>query len=445
MDLVGGPRVVMARTAVPPSDDSRAFVGVYTPYGTDRERIPGLAHFAEHLYANSPPGLEVGSVPANLRYFGSNATTRADFVSAWNVVNSEAAAWRLLARSASLWQRGEELDLVPVQLGRVEDELARSANAQLYVARRAVEHAFLGNRPPFSTELENLKALSPATLESYLNTAWTPSTSVLVIAGEIDLDEVEQQLRRSLSARPQVERPAAEEVARFFPPARIQEKFDGQILEVGSQEFEGILVDAGFETPPHASREFMALLVLDQILMGGRQEFSRLHDIRRNLDSPLGRELARRANIEYLFDGRGYGSASPLLAEADPALFHIVFYTESADTPEHAQAFVQVLDESLAAVGRNGLSEQALRQAKRELVHFYAGWLGHQDLRPLGDHLAGLAMHDERGPERLLHLHEEIEAVTLEEVRAVFQEYLVNGNRRIATARHDSKGQYRKP
>ena len=83
-------------------------------------------------------------------------------------------------------------------------------------------------------------------------------------------------------------------------------------------------VAAGVPVPTEG-REELALLIVDQLLLGGRGDFESLWGIRRDINSPLGLALQDTGPIDYLGDGRGYGAASPPLAEGGPAYFTIAF------------------------------------------------------------------------------------------------------------------------
>ncbi len=429
-----GLRVVLA--AAPPNESvaARAFVGVYTPYGTDREVTPGLAHFSEHLYSNTPSGLDDHRYPDGMENFDSNAMTRPDYISVWSTVSADAAVQRALGRSGALWSRAAPDDLFARQQQRVIDELGRSIGSQSYAARRAVDHLFYANKPSFAVEVDNTRAFAAEEIDRHLDATYAPSTSVLVIAGEIDLDAVEADLRAKLDARPKRSRPTSAEVGAWVDAPRM--RGEARTREVGSPDFEGVWFAAGFAAPPRASDDYIAMIVLDQLLLGGRGEYDELWNIERALDSPLGRRLATRLAISTLDDGRGYSSASPPLAEGDPAQFEIHFAVADGVLSDLDAA----LTAALAEVYAEDLTAEALNRAKLDLVDFYQRWLADASLRPLGDHLAGLAMHDAAGPARLATLHEDIESVTLSDVRSAMKRYLLNGDRRVAVARHDPTG-----
>lgn len=435
--IAQGPRVVLAR--LPIKDVAgRAFVAVYSPYGTDQERIPGLAHYAEHLYSNTASGLDDASMPEEVESYYSNAMTRPDYVSVWNTVNSAAAVAQLLNRAGPMWRGAPDPDRRQEQADRVRAELERSRKSQLYAARRAVDHAIYGNRPPFAQELAALEGFTDAMLDRYLAIAYAPENAVLVIAGDIDLDTVQARLQSILPAESSssvIENDSREVI--FSPPTV---RPPAAVVVRGLPDFEGIAVDAAFPAPPRNSRDHLVMLVLDQLLLGGRQEFEQLWKVRRDLDSVLGARLAE-AGVGYLGDARGYGAASPPLAEADPSQFHIVIHAEDRSMDD----LVDNLEESLAEVYALDLTEARLARAKAELINFYGKWLTHDSLRPLGDHLAGMLLHDAAGPERLRGLDEEIRSVRLKEVRRVMQRYLLEGQRYLGVARHDPEDHHEDP
>lgn len=423
-ETADGLRVVIARQ--PRVDDGipRAFVGVYTRHGTTGEGIPGMAHMAEHVFANSAPVLSDYAIPDDLERLASNAQARPDYVSAWTTVPTTALEPIVLAYSAKLWGIRDTDEQIERQRQRVVAELGRGVTVGSWNAGRAVEEAFYGNRPGPDDEAGYTLDYAVDDVRRYLRHAYRPEDVVLVIAGDVDPEALETTLRARFAARGPIPRPTGAIDGLFRPVGLAAER--ESVVRTGNDDGT-VWVSVGILAPPRASREYTAMLVLDQLLLGGRQDFEELWDIARDPDGPFGRRLTAYVAVLGVGDGRGYGAASPPLAEDDPAFFTLLFQTPELD-PARAR---DVALGALRDVRERDMSDATIERAKRELLAFYRRWLSTEDLRPLGDHLAGMTLHDPAGAARLLSLGDEIAAIPPTLVREVMDRHVLQGDLRL--------------
>lgn len=421
--------VVLARAQAGPDTEQRAIAGLYTREGATTEPVPGIAHMGEHLYANSHYPTSNPPMPEGSTSLNSNAQARSDYVSMWLTVNrpddSDAAAIGLAARYASrAW--GPEIDdeLIETQRQRVIVELTRGLGSGNYRSQRALRAAFHGAQTSLEEEIALTEAYEADDLRAYLAHAFRPENIVVILAGDFDPDAARDALTEIFAERGPIT-PSLQDPDPAFAP--LPDRFipdPGPIL-ITSEQAEGDWLAMGFPVVAETDRERAALLVLDQLLLGGRGEFDSLWRIRRSLDSPVGAHLSGSGPIELLSDNRGYGAAIPPLAERDPAYFTIQFAAnEMAPGEAGFEAAQARLLEALESVRETGLTEDAVRTAKLETLDFYRRWLNTQDLRPLSDHLAGLAMQDPARPALIQRLHEEIAAVTPRDVRRAFDAHI---------------------
>lgn len=419
-----GFQVVIARAEAPASVEPRIIAGLYTRFGQSTEGIPGLAHFSEHAFANTPSTLRDRPIPEGTRSLDSNAQARSDYVSAWLTVNrpddSDASGLALAARfSSKLWSLEADDAVIDEQRARILDELDRTAPHGEYMAIYALEHAFYGARPPIAEERALAEAMTGDTIRAYQDQVYRPENVSLVVAGDLDPAAMEEALLALFAERGPIE-PAppassttllrADALAPYGGP--VMRRFDG---------VEGDWVAAGYLLPPPDSTDLAALLVLDQLMLGGRGAFETLWQIERDRDAPLGHALAGRLPLRSIGDARGYGAAIPPLAESAPAYLTVLFSAPQIDF-ETAPA---MLHAALEEVRETALDEEAVAQARTELLDFYRRWLNTANLRPLSDHLAGLSFQETAAPLRLMDLHEEIAAVSAADVRRVMDRYLI--------------------
>ncbi|TGY87436.1 insulinase family protein [Marinicauda algicola] len=420
-----GFQVVIARAEAPEGIEPRILAGLYTRHGQATEAIPGLAHFSEHVFANARASIRDWSYPEGSDSLDSNAQARSDYVSAWLTINkpdgTDASGLALaLSYSAKLWGFAVPEELVETQRQRILDELERTGAYGQYRAQYALEHAFYGNRPEIEAESALAGTLSRQTIEAYQAIVYRPENVTLVVAGDLDPAAMEGALLAAFATRgPLPQREPLQPEGLLRADAIVEDA--GPVIR-RFDTLEGDWVAAGFAAPASSDPDFAALLVLDQYLLGGRGPFETLWQVSRAPLSPLGRALAGRASVTALSDARGYGAAIPPLAERAPAYFTILF-----GGPELDPAAAPSLLQSALADVRTGMSDDAILEARDQLLDFYRRWLNAANLRPLGDHLAGLSFQDPSAPERLMMLHSELAAVTPDAVRAAMDRYLLEG------------------
>jgi len=424
-----GFRVVLAGTASE-SENGRVIVGLYSRYGRTTEAIPGFAHMSEHLYSNAAPTSREGTFPEGSRSIDSNAQARPDYVSAWMTINrpdgTDAAPQALAERfSAKLWGTEINAELISEQRERVIAELNRGLRSGSFLSQRALEHAFYGNRPLMSEEIALTVGYEIENLLDYAATVFAPENMVLVVAGDFDVADMEATLHEIFERRGDIEIGSLPVRPDLFRPDSVL-PYAGPVHRV-SDVAEGDWAAAGILAPPRDSADYLAFLVLDQLLLGGRDSFESLWDIERALDSPLGRRLRESGPLDLLSDDRGYGAASPPLAEGDPAFFTIKFAANEMDLMTAPDR----LDAALEAVRRQDMNDESIIAARDALIRFYRAWLNFENLRPLSDHLAGMAFNDAEGATRMNTLADEIAAVSPDSVRRVFDVYIAQGEWRF--------------
>lgn len=295
--------------------------------------------------------------------FRLQRAARVDYVSVWSTVSASAALPRALATTGRLW--GDFTDeIIEAERARVIDELQRSEGNASWNASRGLEQAFNGGRPSTADEAAIARSLPADDVRAALAYAYEPEHLVLVVAGDIEPAALETSLRERLSARGPAPRAQQAEPTPFRDAAHNQDSAPVVRTHLAA---EGFAVAAGFAAPPRASREYLAMLVLDQFLLGGRQEFAQLWNIERDQNSPLARRLREEGiRVDSINDGRGYGAASPPLAESDPAYFEVNFETDPATAADIQRRLVR----ALRAVRRNDMNAAALLSARAELVQF---------------------------------------------------------------------------
>jgi hypothetical protein len=184
-------------------------------------------------------------------------------------------------------------------------------------------------------------------------------------------------------------------------------------------------VAVGLPAPPRLSRDFLAFLIADQLLLGGRADTTP-GQIRRSDDAPLPRRLAASIGAQRFGDGMDYDESSPPLAQLSPSYLTITFVTSSAD----ALAIERAVSEGLADIAAT-TSDAEINAARDALVAFLSGWMLSPSLLTMADHLAAFALIDEDAT-RLNRLQAELEAVPPSAVRRLLAGFAEEQAARLA-------------
>ncbi len=424
IEFPSGLRAVLVRTPAVPEREARAYVGIYTSYGSMDETALGEAHLIEHVVANSPPTAEIPAFPEQAKSFASNAATKPNYSSFFLTVSPEGLESAIYSRLTRIGRIVEQPEILKREKERVVQELKRGRRSATYSAYKALEALAKGEAPALDAEIAAVQAAEPNRIFSLIRSAYRPSRSVLVIAGDIDLDGTATLIRR---AADELE---LDELVASADSALLEHvpSFRAEPLVLRQNLPEAFSVAIGFPRPTFASGDLIAFMVLDQLLLGGRDPFSSPPNIARSDGSPLASRLGGSLQGSGFWDGKERRWGVPLFAEGDPSLYTIVFSSRVALSPDEV---LKALRRSLLDVRRQSMSDAEIEAAKRHFATFYRAWLLEPDLRIVSDHLAALALLG-NDPAELNGLLDRIMAVEPDEVRGVMDEHLISATPLVA-------------
>jgi zinc protease len=327
-------------------DRSAPVLSYYTWFnvGSRHERPgkTGLAHLFEHLMFNETEGLKAGEFDRMLEEHGSesNAATWLDWTyyeeslpkDCFDLavrLESERMA-RLVLRDP---QVASEKEVVANERRmRVDDDVEGAANEILYKTA-FTKHPY---HWPTIGWMDDIQAFTPDDCVAFYKTFYAPNNATVVVVGDVDEEEVLRQIRDRYGPIPPAELP--EEDTEPEPP------------QTGGREVsfekptatEKLLV--GYRGPALGDADHAALVVLNEILFGGRA--SRLY-----------RELVtvREACTEV----RGWVSTF-----RDPGLYELYF---TARPGVGSDAILAVLDAELERVRSVPVAREELDRAKARL------------------------------------------------------------------------------
>jgi zinc protease len=422
LKFANGMQAVIARTPPIPGRAPRVFVGLYLRYGVATGARPELAHLVEHIGANNRPTLVNYAVPANLTTFGGNAMTRPDFMSFWRTIAPEGLAEIVPNRANRVAGVLDDSAVFAREVGRVAAESERAITriaARGFEASDILAEAFFGPLPSLEQLVDSIRHYDRPTVFSQISEYFRPDNALLVVAGDINIDSASAIVRKHLDAYPARRGPGSKTGAAFAsagaPIARTDARADRVRLGIG------------FPAPPRDGADYLAFMILEQFLLGGRQLASDSASVRRSMDSPLGKRLRSELNADSLEDGVYYSTDPPLLAFRSPTFTRAFVSFPPRLTADEIAARTR----RAIASATSELTDAAIASAKRELIGFLGRWMLSPDLLHLGDHLAAFAFIEGEAA-RLTRLPAEIEAVPASRVRAAGQRLAAPGGSRIA-------------
>jgi len=413
--LESGLKIVLARTPTAPGQRPSVYVGAYAGFGQNDEPAVGVAHFVEHIAGNSAPGVAAPPDRPGTEWLNGNAMTKANHLVYLTLVSPEGLEQATFMRLATLGALRVARSTVEAQRARVLDELRQGQSWAAWSAYKAADALATGSPPALAVELTTVEQATPESLAALLRRTHQPSTGVLVLAGDLDLDEAEAIARRSAAALGlDAPRPPAEAL-----PARTPVEQGSALLAEGRPG--SFTAGAAYAQPDHLQPDFPAFMVLDQLLLGGQDNASDPEDNRRSDASVLGRRLSARLGASGLWDGKVKGAGVPMAAEGDPSRYVIVFSLPGVETPGRV---AEVLHASLVDIRREELSETGIVAARTALAAYYRRAFEDPSHRFLADHLARY-VRDGRDPADVLKLPELIEGVDVQAVRGMLDRTLL--------------------
>ena len=302
----------------------------------------GLAHLFEHLMFNETSNLRAGEFDRLIEGVGgeSNAATWTDWTQYYeNVPASELdLIIRLEAeRMANLVLRKEPLEsekevVANERRYRVEDDVEGEAAEALY-ALAFRKHPY---RWPTIGWMRDIRSFTLEDCRRFYRTYYAPNNAIVVLAG--DFDEA-QALEAIVAAYGKLKARAIPELATYHEPQQRRERYLEMRRETQSEK---LLL--GYRAPSFGSEDWAPLVVLNEILCGGRS--ARLNQL-------LVHELELASEVD--------GSIAPF---HDPGLFELWVATRPGKRAREALRYV---DRELRRVQTQKVSSAEIDKAVNRL------------------------------------------------------------------------------
>jgi predicted Zn-dependent peptidase len=407
--LGNGLKVVISEDHIAPV----VTVAVYyhTGFRIEPKGQTGFAHLFEHMMfegsRNAPKGAFARFIESNGG--GFNGHTDFDYTNYFEQLPSsrvETALWLEADRMQNLKITEENL---ANQKEVVMEEVRSNVLNQPYGLFQWIDLWMNANRNWYNAhngygDFTDLRAATTKMAEEFYQTYYAPNNAVLVVNGDVDTAAVRQMIEKYFASIPQRPLPKKPDVSE---PPQTEEKMVSQKDKLAKIP----AVAIGYHMPPQDSPDYPAMVLLNLILEG--DESSRLYQ-----------KLVKEKQIcldwtgEINLYGNDFDYDGPML------LTMMGTYK-----PEFsAKDIVQSIDEVLAGIRENGISEKELSGAKVLLRSNFYDELENQVSR---SHLLSVLALFRDQPQQINTILDPYLKVQHSELKAAASKYLIPANRTV--------------
>ena len=375
----------------------------------------GFAHLFEHLMFQGSAQMGKMELVGQVQSVGGtlNGSTRFDFTNYWEVVPSHAL-------DLALWMEADRMrgpDISEVELENQRDVVKNEIRVNVlnrpygtFPWLDVQEHAF-DNWQNSHNGYGDMVDLDSATLEDaqdFFDRYYSPKNAVLCVAGDFEEAAALESIDTYFSDIPAMNPPKRPDIAE---ERQVSERVHSKVDPLASRP----ALALAYRTPERGSKDYYALGLLNGILTVGD-------------DSLLRKELVRKKGFtssvsgSMNFLGHMHNAETPLLLTI--SLIH--------DDKVDPDSIIMKIDQIINSISSSPISEDLLVRAKTKIRSGLYGLLsgsgyprfGVSDLLCSFELLEGDASLASSIPERF-------EAIEIDDLRRVAEEYLVPSNRTV--------------
>jgi len=383
----------------------------------------GFAHLFEHMMFQGSTQVKKMEHVGIMQQAGGvvNGSTRLDYTNYFQALPSNAldvALWLEADRMKSL---DVSADNLKNQQNVVSEEVRVNVLNQphgsfewLDLWQRA--NSNWANAHNFYGDLADLEAATLDDVRSFFRTYYAPNNAVLVVVGDTTVAEVRQLADKHFAAIPRQPLPAPSDVSE--PPQREERRFTKEDKLARTPA-----LAIGWHLPERMTKDFFALAVLDPLIVG--DDSARVY---RKLvrDDRLAMSVIGAFNLL----GNNWDVKGPML------------YTMRVDylNDKNATQVLDAVESVLADVRTSGITAAELAQSKTALRSAFLEDMEGGFMPRFGraNLLAAFALFDD-DPKRVNTILDELDKVTLDDVKAAAGRWFVSTNRTSIDSRPASK------
>jgi zinc protease len=373
----------------------------------------GFAHLFEHMMFQGSGNVKKMEHVALMQQAGGvvNGSTRLDYTNYFQVLPSNAlelALWLEADRMRSLDVSAENLKN---QQNVVSEEVRVNVLNQPHASFEWLDiwqraNTNWNNAHNFYGDLADLEAATLDDVRSFFKTYYAPNNAVLVVAGDTTVADVRKLAEKHFGPIPRQELPKEPDISE--PPQKEEKKHSREDKLARTPA-----LAIAWHLPERMTKDFFALSVLDPLLIS--DESARLYQKLVRDD-----RLAISVVGAFNFLGTNWDVRGPML------------YTMRVDymNDKTADQVLASIESVLAEVREKGITEAELAQAKTSMRSAFLEDLegGFMPRFGRGNLLAAFALFDD-DPKRVNTILDELEKVTVDDVKAAAGRWFVTTNR----------------
>jgi predicted Zn-dependent peptidase len=373
----------------------------------------GFAHLFEHMMFQGSANVKKMQHVALMQEAGGvvNGSTRFDYTNYFQSLPANALERALFLEADRMRSLDVTAENLKNQQNVVSEEVRVNVLNQPHGAFDWIEiweraNTNWHNAHDFYGKLDELEAATLEDVRSFFKTYYAPNNAVLVVAGDTTAAEVKRLAEKHFGAIPSQPQPAPADLSE--PPQTAPKSFTREDKLARTPA-----VAVAWHLPPRMTKDFFALSVLDPLL--NSDDSARMY-------RKLVREdrLAMSSSGAFNFLGPNWDMKGPML------------YTMRVDyfNDKTADQVIAAIETVLDDVRKNGITAAELAQAKTTMRSGFLDDMeaGGMPLFGRANLLGVFALFDD-DPSRINTILGELEKVTLEDVKAAANKWLVPANR----------------
>jgi zinc protease len=383
----------------------------------------GFAHLFEHMMFQGSGQVKKMEHVALVQQAGGlvNGSTRFDYTNYFELLPSNAlelALWLEADRMRSLDVSAENLKN---QQNVVSEEVRVNVLNQPHAAFEWLDiwqraNSNWNNAHNFYGDLADLEAATLEDVRTFFKTYYAPNNAVLVVSGDASAADVRKLAEKHFGGIPRQPIPAPPDISE---PAQKEERRFSREDKLARTP----ALAVAWHLPPRMTKDFFALSVLDPLVVG--DESARLHQRLVRQD-----RLAMSVIGGFNFLGTNWDMKGPML------------FTMRVDylNDKNAGQVLDAIESVLAEIREKGISEAELARAKTALRSSFLESVEGGGIPMFGrsDLLAAFALFD-NDPRRINTILDELEKVTVADVKAAAARWFVLTNRTSIDSRPVAK------
>jgi predicted Zn-dependent peptidase len=383
----------------------------------------GFAHLFEHMMFQGSGQVKKMEHVALVQQAGGvlNGSTRLDYTNYFEILPSNAlelGLWLEADRMRSLDVSAENLKN---QQNVVSEEVRVNVLNQPHAAFEWLDiwqraNTNWMNAHNFYGDLADLEAATLEDVRAFFKTYYAPNNAVLVVVGDTTVAEVRRLAEKHFGNIPRQQIPATPDTSE--PPQKEEKRFTREDKLARTPA-----LAVAWHLPERMTKDFFALSVLDPLIVG--DESARLHQKLVRQD-----RLAMSVIGAFNFLGNNWDVKGPML------------FTLRVDylNDKTAMQVLDAIEGVMKDVREKGISEAELAQAKTALRSAFLEDMegGFLPRFGRGNLLAAFALFDD-DPKRINTILDELDKVTVADVKAAANRWFVLTNRTSIDSRPAAK------